>query len=164
MKKIIKRILLILLVALIAIQFVRPAKNVSTDQSRNIKTLYAVPENVHTILTKACNDCHTNNTIYPWYASVQPVLWWLDDHVKEGKSHLNFDEYTTYNLRRQYHKMEEVIEMVKEKEMPLDSYTWVHRDAKLTDEERVTLTSWAQSVMDTMKAHYPIDSLVRKRN
>ena len=164
MKKIIKRILLILLVALIAIQFVRPAKNVSTDQSRNIKTLYAVPENVHTILTKACNDCHTNNTIYPWYASVQPVLWWLDDHVKEGKSHLNFDEYTSYNLRRQYHKMEEVIEMVKEKEMPLDSYTWVHRDAKLTDEERVTLTSWAQSVMDTMKAHYPIDSLVRKRN
>lgn len=164
MKKIIKRILLILLVALIAIQFVRPAKNVSTDQSRNIKTLYAVPENVHTILTKACNDCHTNNTIYPWYAAVQPVLWWLDDHVKEGKSHLNFDEYTTYNLRRQYHKMEEVIEMVKEKEMPLDSYTWVHRDAKLTDEERITLTSWAQSVMDTMKAQYPIDSLVRKRN
>jgi hypothetical protein len=164
MKKIIKRILLILLVALIAIQFVRPAKNVSTDQSRNIKTLYAVPENVHTILTKACNDCHTNNTIYPWYAAVQPVLWWLDDHVKEGKSHLNFDEYTTYNLRRQYHKMEEVIEMVKEKEMPLDSYTWVHRDAKLTDEERVILSSWAQSVMDTMKAQYPIDSLVRKRN
>lgn len=162
--KIIKRILLILLVALIAIQFVRPAKNVSTDQSRNIKTLYAVPENVHTILTKACNDCHTNNTIYPWYAAVQPVLWWLDDHVKEGKSHLNFDEYTTYNLRRQYHKMEEVIEMVKEKEMPLDSYTWVHRDAKLTDDERVILTSWAQSVMDTMKAQYPIDSLIRKRN
>lgn len=164
MKKIIKRILLILLVALIAIQFVRPAKNVSTDQSRNIKTLYAVPENVHTILTKACNDCHTNNTIYPWYAAVQPVLWWLDDHVKEGKSHLNFDEYTSYNLRRQYHKMEEVIEMVKEKEMPLDSYTWVHRDAKLTDDERVILTSWAQSVMDTMKAQYPIDSLIRKRN
>lgn len=164
MKKIIKRILLILLVALIAIQFVRPAKNVSTDQSRNIKTLYAVPENVHTILTKACNDCHTNNTIYPWYAAVQPVLWWLDDHVKEGKSHLNFDEYTSYNLRRQYHKMEEVIEQVKEKEMPLNSYTWVHRDAKLTDDERVTLTSWAQSVMDTMKAKYPIDSLIRKRN
>jgi hypothetical protein len=162
--KIFKRILLILLVALVAIQFVRPAKNVSTDKSKNVSTLYAVPVNVDAILTKACNDCHTNNTIYPWYASVQPVTWWLDDHIKEGKKHLNFDEYSTYSLRKQFHKMEEVVEQVKEKEMPLNSYTWVHGDAKLTDEERVTLTTWAQSVMDTMKAHYPIDSLVRKRN
>lgn len=162
--KIFKRILLILLIALLAIQFVRPAKNESTDKSKHISTLYAVPADVNTILTKACNDCHTNNTIYPWYAEVQPVTWWLDDHIKEGKSHLNFDEYSTYNLRRQYHKMEEVIEQVKEKEMPLNSYTWVHRDAKLTNDERVALTNWAQSVMDTMKAHYPIDSLVRKRN
>jgi len=162
--KIFKRILLILLIAFLAIQFVRPAKNESTDKSKHISTLYAVPADVNTILTKACNDCHTNNTIYPWYAAVQPVTWWLDDHIKEGKKHLNFDEYNTYSLRKQYHKMEEVIEQVKEKEMPLNSYTWVHRDAKLTDEERVSLTTWAQSVMDTMKAHYPIDSLVRKRN
>lgn len=161
--KLFKRILLILLIALLAIQFVRPAKNESTDKSKHVSTLYAVPDDVNTILTKACNDCHTNNTIYPWYAEVQPVTWWLDDHIKEGKSHLNFDEYSTYSLRKQYHKMEEVVEQVKEKEMPLNSYTWVHRDAKLTDAERVALTTWAQSVMDTMKAHYPIDSLVRKR-
>jgi len=161
--KIFKRILLILLIAFLAIQFVRPAKNESTDKSKHVSTLYAVPADVNTILTKACNDCHTNNTIYPWYAEVQPVTWWLDDHIKEGKSHLNFDEYSTYSLRKQYHKMEEVVEQVKEKEMPLNSYTWVHRDAKLTDAERVALTTWAQSVMDTMKAHYPIDSLVRKR-
>lgn len=162
--KIFKRILLILLIAFLAIQFVRPAKNESTDKSKHLSTLYAVPADVNTILTKACNDCHTNNTIYPWYAEVQPVTWWLDDHIKEGKSHLNFDEYSTYSLRKQYHKMEEVVEQVKEKEMPLNSYTWIHGDAKLTDEERVALTNWAQSVMDTMKAHYPIDSLVRKRN
>lgn len=163
MKKFFKRLLLLLLVALIAIQFVRPAKNASTDQSRSITNLYTVPENVNAILVKACNDCHSNYTVYPWYAKVQPVTWWLNDHIKEGKSHLNFDEYTTYNLRRQYHKMEEVIEQVKEKEMPLDSYTWIHKDAKLTDEERVTLTNWAQSVMDTMKARYPIDSLIRAK-
>ena len=162
--KLLKRILLVLLIAFVAIQFIRPAKNESTDQRNNIKTLYAVDAKVDAILTKACNDCHTNNTNYPWYASVQPVAWWLDDHIKEGKKHLNFDEYSTYNLRRQYHKMEEVVEQVKEKEMPLNSYTWVHSDAKLTDEERAVLTTWAQSVMDTMKAHYPIDSLIRKRN
>lgn len=162
--KIFKKILVILLIAFIAIQFFRPEKNVSSDKSKNISTMYAVSADVNTILTKACNDCHTNNTIYPWYAAVQPVTWWLDDHIKEGKKHLNFDEYSTYSLRKQYHKMEEVVEQVKEKEMPLDSYTWIHRNAKLSDEERITLTSWAQAVMDTMKAHYPIDSLIRKRN
>ncbi|TDO26707.1 heme-binding domain-containing protein [Sediminibacterium goheungense] len=162
--KILKRILLLLLIAFVAIQFVRPAKNVSTDKSKHVSTLYTVPAEVNTILTKACNDCHTNNTVYPWYASVQPVSWWLDDHIKDGKKHLNFDEYSTYSLRKQYHKMEEVIEQVKEKEMPLNSYTWVHGDAKLTEDERVALTGWAQSVIDTMKAHYPIDSLVRKKN
>lgn len=161
--KLFKKILLVLLIVFIGIQFVRPAKNVSTDKSKNIKNLYAVSTEVETILTKACNDCHTNNTEYPWYAAVQPVTWWLDDHIKEGKKHLNFDEYTTYNLRKQFHKMEEVVEQVKEKEMPLDSYTWIHRDAKLSDAERATLTTWAQAVMDTMKAHYPIDSLIRKR-
>lgn len=160
--KLFKKILLVLLIVFIGIQFVRPAKNVSTDKSKNIKNLYAVSTEVETILTKACNDCHTNNTEYPWYAAVQPVTWWLDDHIKEGKKHLNFDEYTTYNLRKQFHKMEEVVEQVKEKEMPLDSYTWIHRDAKLSDAERATLTTWAQAVMDTMKAHYPIDSLIRK--
>ncbi len=160
--KLFKKILLVLLIVFIGIQFVRPAKNLSTDKSKNIKNLYAVSTEVETILTKACNDCHTNNTEYPWYAAVQPVTWWLDDHIKEGKKHLNFDEYTTYNLRKQFHKMEEVVEQVKEKEMPLDSYTWIHRDAKLSDAERITLTTWAQAVMDTMKAHYPIDSLIRK--
>jgi hypothetical protein len=59
--------------------------------------------------------------------------------------------------------MEETVEMVKEGEMPLNSYTWTHNDAKLTDEEKVKITAWAQSVMDTMKARYPIDSLIRKK-
>ncbi|MBL0881869.1 MAG: heme-binding domain-containing protein [Chitinophagaceae bacterium] len=162
--KLVKKILWVLLIALVVIQFIRPEANASTDTSGNIKNLYTVPENVEAILVKACNDCHSNNTVYPWYSKVQPVAWWLDDHIKEGKSHLNFDVYTSYNLRRQYHKMEEVIEQVKEKEMPLNSYTWVHSDAKLTDDERVVLTNWAQSVMDTMKANYPIDSLIRKKN
>ena len=79
------------------------------------------------------------------------------------KKHINYDEYTHKPLRFQYHKMEETIEMVKEGEMPLNSYTWVHKDAKLTTEEKAKITGWAQSVMDTMKARYPIDSLIRKK-
>jgi hypothetical protein len=58
--------------------------------------------------------------------------------------------------------MEEVIEQVKEGEMPLESYSLIHGEAKLTQEERVLLTNWAQSVLDSMKATYPIDSLIKK--
>jgi hypothetical protein len=88
---------------------------------------------------------------------------WLANHVKEGKEHLNFDEYTNKRPRYQYHKMEETIEMVKEGEMPLDSYTWTHKDAILTDQEKTRLIDWANSVMDKLKTMYPIDSLVRKK-
>lgn len=162
--KIVKKILLVLLIILVVIQFIRPAKNQSTEVTTNhIYNVYATNENVKTILDKACNDCHSNNTKYPWYANIQPVAWWLNDHIEDGKKHLNFSEYGAYNLRRQYHKMEEVIDEVKEGEMPLSSYTIVHTNAKLTAEEKATLTGWAQSIMDTMKAKYPIDSLVKKK-
>jgi hypothetical protein len=117
---------------------------------------------VDVILKKACNDCHSNNTVYPWYARVQPVAWWLDRHIREGKKHLNFDEYTNRKARSQYHLMEETIEMVKEEEMPLPSYTWTHRDARLSDAEKKGVTDWAVSVMDELRRRYPPDSLIRK--
>lgn len=160
----IKKILLVLLAALIVIQFIHPKKNKSEGPQPNyIGNIFNIPEDVKAILAKACNDCHSNNTRYPWYANLQPVHWWLENHIKEGKKKINYDEFTHRPLRYQYHKMEETIEMVKEGEMPLNSYTWTHKDAKLTDEEKSKLTGWAQSVMDTMKARYPIDSLVRKK-
>lgn len=160
----IKKILLVLLAALIVIQFIHPKKNKSEGpQSNYIGNNFNIPEDVKTILAKACNDCHSNNTRYPWYANLQPVHWWLEKHIKDGKKHVNYDEYINRPLRYQYHKMEETIEMVKEGEMPLNSYTWTHKDAKLTIEEKSKITGWAQSVMDSMKARYPIDSLIRKK-
>lgn len=153
-----------LLVALIAIQFFHPKKNkASGPQPNYIGNVYPVPDDVKSILAKACNDCHSNNTRYPWYASIQPVHWWLNKHIREGKKHINYDEYTHRPLRYQYHKMEETIEMIKEGEMPLKSYTWTHRDARLSNEEKSKITDWAQAIMDSMKAKYPIDSLVRKK-
>ncbi len=162
--KILKKILLILLIGFILIQFFRPKKNISAQTSRNdISTLYAVPGDVKVILDKACYDCHSNNTTYPWYAEIQPVAWWLDDHVVEGKSHLNYSEFASYNLRRQYHKLEETEEMIKEKHMPLDSYLWMHKDAELSDAERQKLAEWSVGIRKQMEAKYPIDSLIKKK-
>lgn len=156
--------MLALLVALIIIQFIHPKKNKAEGSQPNyIGNNFTVPADVKTILEKACNDCHSNNSNYPWYANLQPVHWWMEKHIKDGKKHLNYDEYTNRPLRYQYHKMEETIEMIKEGEMPLNSYTWTHKDAKLNEEEKTKLISWAESVMDNMKSKYPIDSLVRKK-
>lgn len=159
-----KKIMLVLLAALVVIQFIHPKKNTSEGPQPNyIGNNYDVPADVKSILGKACNDCHSNNTRYPWYAKLQPVDWWMNDHVVDGKKEINFDEYTNRSPRYQYHKMEEVIEQVKEREMPLKSYTWTHKDARLTADERVKLTGWAQSVMDAMKVKYPLDSLIRPK-
>jgi hypothetical protein len=97
-------------------------------------------------LEKACYDCHSNNTVYPWYANVQPVGFWLDDHVNEGKGELNFDEFLTYPPKKARHKMEKVVEEVKEGGMPLDSYTWIHKNALLTPEEKTEITAWADNI------------------
>ena len=159
-----RKILLGLLVILVVIQFFRPKRNKSqAPQPYAIGNAYTIPADVKTILAKACNDCHTNNTRYPWYANVQPVLWWLSKHITDGKKHVNYDEYTNKSLRYQYHKLEETIEMVKEGEMPLNSYTRVHKESRLTEAEKNKIIGWAAAVMDTMKSRYPTDSLIRKK-
>lgn len=164
MKKIFKRLFFVLLLAFIVIQFFRPAKNKAEGMSKNdITTLYAVPEDVQSVLKTSCYDCHSNNTVYPWYAEVQPVAWWLNDHVQDGKKDLNFSEFASYRPRRQYRKLEEINELIKENEMPLNSYLWIHKDAKLSDQQKLTLANWVNAVRDTLKAHYPIDSLERKK-
>ena len=160
----IKKIFVFLLVALVAIQFIRPAKNKSNGLQPNyIGSRFTIPSDIKSILAKACNDCHSNNTTYPWYASLQPVLWWMDGHIKEGLKGLNLDEYTNRSLRYQYHKMEDIIEQLKKGEMPLNSYTWMHKSAVLTMDEKTKITDWANVVMSDMKARYPADSLIKKK-
>ena len=161
----IKKILIGLLVVLVAIQFVRPEKNVSKDETYGLATKYAVPSEVSEILKVSCNDCHSNQTQYPWYANVQPVAWWLDNHVTDGKKHLNFSEFTNMPIAIQNHKFEETIEMVEELEMPLPSYTYLglHKEAKLTDDQRKIVIDWAKAQMEDLKANYPADSLVMPR-
>lgn len=163
MKKILKTLGWLLLVILVVIQFFRPRKNIHAgDQPNAISKKYPVSADVKIILDKACMDCHSNNTRYPWYNNIQPVAWWLNNHVIDGKKELNFDEYINKRPRFQYRRMEQTIDLVKKGEMPLNSYTWTHKDAILSDEEKAKLFDWAQSVLDTLKAQYPIDSLKRQ--
>ena len=159
-----KKLLIGLLVAFVLIQFIKPEKNISDDNTYHVSTKYAVPEDVDKILKVACNDCHTNKTEYPWYVNIQPVAWWLNNHVVDGKRKYNLSTYTKMPIAVQNHKFEETIEMMEEKEMPLPSYTnfGLHKEANLTDEQRQTIINWAKAQMDTLKANYPADSLKMK--
>lgn len=144
----IKKILVGVAIVLFAIQFIRPTKNQAEGVSANdISVVYpAIPKDVLKMLQTKCYDCHSNNTEYPWYANIQPVAWWLADHVEEGKEHLNFAEFKTYDTKRANHKLEEVVEEVGKGEMPLDSYTLIHRDAVVTPEEQIALRTWIASL------------------
>jgi len=159
-----KKILIALVIILVIIQFIHPARNRSTGvQPNNIAKIYAVPADVDTILAKACMDCHSNNTRYRWYFRIQPIDWWLTNHINEGKGELNFDEFSDKPAGYKYHKLESTVDQIKKGEMPVNSYVWVHKDAKLTDQEKTILIDWAQGIADDMKAKYPADSLERKR-
>lgn len=163
MRKFFKTVGWILLITLIIIQFFRPKKNINPgDQPNGIAKAFPIPSDVKTILDKACMDCHSNNTRYPWYNNVQPVAWWLANHVDDGKKELNFDEYITRRPRFQYRRMEQTIDLVKKGAMPIESYTWTHKDAILTEDEKTKIYDWARSVMKTLEAQYPIDSLKRQ--
>lgn len=153
-----KKILWALLIIIVVIQFIRPEKNqAATVAANDISKHYAVPENVSAILKRACNDCHSNNTNYPWYSNIQPVGWWLASHVKDGKKHLNFSEFANYEPKRQHHKLEEVIEEVRENHMPLDSYLWIHDEAKLTNAEKEAVLLWASILAEQIAAKHKID-------
>jgi hypothetical protein len=142
------KILLGLLAVIIIIQFFRPARNTSdvivTDD--DISNAYTIPDNVHQILIKKCYDCHSNNTHYPWYFKIQPVGWWMAHHVDEGKRELNFSVFKTYPSKKANHKLEEMSEAVTEGWMPLDSYLWIHQDAKVTPEEKEAINTWITSL------------------
>jgi hypothetical protein len=133
-----------LLVILITIQFIRPAKNQGEASGpEDITNSVNVPADVKNILVTSCYDCHSNYTNHMWYENIQPIGWWIANHINEGKRELNFSVFNTYKDKRKAHKFEEIGEMVSEDEMPMSSYTWIHRKAKLNDEQKRLLINWA---------------------
>ncbi|MBS1599648.1 MAG: heme-binding domain-containing protein [Bacteroidetes bacterium] len=155
-----RKIFIVIIFIFIAIQFFRPVKNISAQVSQNdIVSHYNVPDDVLHILKRACYDCHSNNTIYPWYNNIQPVAWWMADHVKVGKEEINFSEFASYEPKKQRHKLNEVIWQVKKDEMPLDSYLWIHKDAKLNETQKNAVIAWADSLqkMIALKNNLPAE-------
>ena len=92
-----KKGITVLLIVVVLIQFIRPEKNDSKEGLNDISTVMNIPDEVKSIIKTSCADCHSNYTKYPWYSEIAPVSWYLAQHVNEGKEHLNFSEWTSYN-------------------------------------------------------------------
>ncbi|MAP34273.1 MAG: hypothetical protein CME75_00435 [Halomonas sp.] len=149
--KIVKIIAMILLVAFVGIQFVPTARNQSnTVPSTDFMLVNNVPENIQKKLEVSCYDCHSNNTQYPWYNKIQPVAWFLEDHIKEGKAELNFNEWDSLSSRRKASKLRSIIKQIESGEMPLDSYTLIHKDAKVSEAEAEELISFITQLKDSL--------------
>ena len=142
-----KKILIILLMVFIIIQFFPINKsNPITNEGMDFLKIKNTPEPIAKLIRNSCYDCHSNETKYPFYSNIQPVAWLLKNHIDEGRKELNFSTFATYEPKRQAHKLEEAAEYVEQKNMPLESYTLGHSDAKLSDEQRKQLVDYFRMV------------------
>ena len=142
-----KKVLTVLLVAFIMIQFFQIDKvNPVTNDGMDFITIKNTPEPIANIIRNSCYDCHSNETAYPAYSYTQPAGWLLKNHRDEGRKELNFSTFATYDSKRQSHKLGEAAEQVEQKEMPLESYTLGHPDAKLTNEQRQLLADYFRKI------------------
>jgi mono/diheme cytochrome c family protein len=149
----IRKSLLVLGLIFLGMQFVRPAKNTPVAGSRDhdLFSQHTAPAEVKAAFQRACYDCHSNETRYPWYAEVQPAGWFLASHVRDGKKHLNFSEFGKQPHGRARRQLEACLDEITEGTMPLASYTWIHRHARLTDAEIEAVAAWVEKTGDHLR-------------
>ncbi len=154
MKISIKKILFIGLIIFLLIQLYQPARNISFEQdiTGNFTKVYNVPKNVEIILRTSCYDCHSNNTYYPWYSYIQPARFFMERHIKEGKEELNFNEFGNYSKRRQNSKLKAISKEIESNEMPLSSYTLIHKNAILTASQKKKVLDWINKIEDSISS------------
>lgn len=116
------------------------------DSTKDFISLTSANAEVANILKTACYDCHSNQPTFPWYTNIAPISWWIKNHMSEGSRHLNFSIWGTYTEKRKNHKLDECVEMIEEGEMPMTSYTLMHKEAKLTDAQRVQLVEFFKAM------------------
>jgi hypothetical protein len=146
-----KVVLRTLAIVFLLMQFVRPDRtNPEIDPALDLHASAELNESVSSLLRTSCYDCHSNETVWPWYAHVAPSSWFVTKHVNEGRRHLNFSTWGAYPPSKADHKLEEIVEYVENGEMPLPSYLPLHAEAKLTDDDRLLIMDWARGLREQL--------------
>ena len=147
-----KKILLTLLVALVAMQFIQIDKtNPISDEKLDFLVMNNTSPEIASQIKASCYDCHSNQSVYPAYTYVQPIGWFVKNHIEEGKEHLNFSEFGNYSAKKQAHKLEESYEMIEKGEMPLSSYTIIHKEAVLDEAQQTALINYFKEIETKIK-------------
>ncbi|WP_338359681.1 heme-binding domain-containing protein [Yeosuana marina] len=149
--KIVKIIVFVLLVVFVGIQFIKTPRNQSDIVPKtDFMLVNDVPKGIGNKLQISCYDCHSNNTVYPWYSKIQPGAWFMENHIKNGKEELNFNEWDSYSNRRKKSKLKSIINQIKDNEMPLLSYTLIHRDAKLSENTKKKMIQFMEQLKNSL--------------
>jgi len=149
--KFIKIIALVLMVAFVGIQFVPTKRNQSDVVPKtDFMLVNKVPNGIKNKLQVSCYDCHSNNTTYPWYSKIQPGAWFMENHIKDGKKELNFSEWGSLSNRRKASKLRSIIKQIKNDEMPLSSYTLIHRNAILSKAEKQEIIQYITQLKNSL--------------
>lgn len=117
-------------------------ENKAVNKKDNFVDIYKTPDNIKTILRSACYDCHSNETEYPTYSYIAPISWTIKDHINQGREHLNFSEWSSYNKDLKQNAIDKTITTVRDLQMPLPSYIGYHPKANLTTKQRETLENY----------------------
>jgi Haem-binding domain len=151
MRKVLSWIAVAIATFLIGAQFVHPDRqNPPVDASRTLEARVEVPREVSDILSRACADCHSNQTSWPWYSNVAPVSWYVADHVNHGRKHLNFSTWASYERNEAEEMLDSICREVKKGMMPLKSYTRLHPEAKLNAADVKTLCDWSDTAISRL--------------
>ena len=147
----VKSLGLVMVVVLVGIQFIPTRSNQSMELlSTDFILIYKVSEEVGRVLHTSCYNCHSNNTDYPWYSKVQPVGWFLENHINNGKAELNLSEFGSYSVRKQKSKLKSMANQIEKDEMPLSSYTFIHREARLSNKSKKALMDYLNALHDSL--------------
>lgn len=141
----------ILLIVFVGVQFFPTDRNQSEGwYASDFMEVNKVPPMVRNKIKVSCYDCHSNDTQYPWYNKVQPVAWFLEGHIKDGKAELNFNEWGDYSDRRKNSKLRSIISQIEDDEMPLDSYTFIHSGAIFSKSEKKEVIEYMTQLKNSL--------------
>jgi hypothetical protein len=147
--KIFIKIVFGLLILFALIQFIPLDRTLKPiDRKLNFVEVKQTPKEITKILKTSCYDCHSNETVYPDYAYVAPISWSVNHHIKEGREHLNFSEWGSYNADLKKDMLENAVQAVQEREMPLPGYIAYHPEANLSAADRKILTAYFQQQLE----------------
>lgn len=151
MKKIQLIITSILLFVFVVIQFFPINRNNSTMiYSTDFISVLHPPEKIADMIRTSCYDCHSNHTEYPWYSYIQPFGWVLERHIQNGKGQLNFSEFGQYSVRMQKNKLKSMVNQIEDNKMPLSSYAYLHKSAKINHDDRNALYVYIDSLLSSL--------------